>query len=177
MIAETGADMSRFTTPGTGLLAGGPRSTTSPADAWARAAASRNRYIGAYTRDLRRRRQGRHPRGRPPPPPARKRGKAKPSSASAPQMRAYHALLPDPGLRSRGLGPAYYDPNRQAARPVSRRVGTLDALGYDATLCRPPEPDGPGPRHLTPARAHPSAQRRSAGATCQAEFIFRVSSD
>jgi hypothetical protein len=59
------------------------------------------------------------------------------------QMRVYHVLLSNPGMRYAGLGPGYYDQQRDTARQVSHHVGKLTSLGYEVTLARIPEPAGP----------------------------------
>jgi hypothetical protein len=60
------------------------------------------------------------------------------------QMRVYHMLLSNPGMRHADLGPDYYDQQRHIARQVSRHVGKLASLGYEVTISRHPEPNPPG---------------------------------
>jgi len=55
-------------------------------------------------------------------------------------MRVFHVLLSNPGMRYTDLGPDWYDDERQATRRLTRLVGALDAMGYEVTLCRKPEP-------------------------------------
>ena len=55
-------------------------------------------------------------------------------------MRVYHKLLSNPGMRYQDLGADWYDNQRQTARRLSRLAGALDAMGYEVTLCRKPQP-------------------------------------
>ena len=76
---------------------------------------------------------------------ARKRGKAKACVAVGnTQLKVYHKLLSNPGMRYEDLGPDYYDRQRDVRRQVARHVGKLGALGFEVTLCRIPEPDPDG---------------------------------
>jgi transposase len=76
---------------------------------------------------------------------SRKRGKAKANVALGnTQMRVYHVLLSNPGMRYEDLGYDYYERERNIARQVSHHVGKLGSLGYEVTLARRPEPDGTG---------------------------------
>ena len=64
------------------------------------------------------------------------------------QMRVLHVLLSNPGMRYHDLGPDWYDNQRQATRRLNRLVSALDAMGYEVTLARKPEP-GPQPAPAT----------------------------
>jgi transposase len=145
VIAETGVDMSRFRTPG--HLASWAGRTPLDHQSGARAGkAGRkhgNRYIGAVTGETAvaagrtdTREGARHRRL------ARNRGKGKACVATGnTQMRVFHVLLSNPGMRYTDLGPGWYDDARQAARRLTRLVGALDDMGYEVTLCRKPQPE------------------------------------
>jgi hypothetical protein len=129
VIAETGADMSRFPAPG--HLASWAGRT--PLDRQSGQRAGRtgpnhgNRYIGAVTGET-----------------AASAGRPQTRALGNTQMRVYHVLLANPGMRHADLGPDYYDQQRHIARQVSHHVGKLASLGYEVTLTRHPEPDPPG---------------------------------
>jgi hypothetical protein len=99
-----------------------------------------NRYIGAVTGETAvaagktdTREGARHRRI------SRRRGKAKACVATGnTQMRVFHVLLPNPGMRYEDLGTDWYHNQQQHARKVGRLVGAPDAMGYDVTLCRKP---------------------------------------
>ncbi len=146
VIAETGADMTRFATPG--HLASWAGRTPLDHQSGKRAGPGRrkhgNRYIGAVTGETAaaagktQTREGARYRRL-----SRRKGKAKALVAVGnTQMRTYHVLLSNPGMRYQGLGAGYYDHDRNTARQVSHHVGKLGALGYEVTLCRRPDPDG-----------------------------------
>ena len=148
VIAGTGADMSRFATPG--HLASWAGRVPLDRQSGARQGRARhkrgNRYIGAVTGETAvtagktQTREGARYRRL-----ARTRGKAKAQVAVGnTQMRVCHALLSSPGSRYHDLGYDYYERERGTARQVSHHVGKLSGLGYEVTLCRRPEPDEPG---------------------------------
>jgi transposase len=81
---------------------------------------------------------------------ARRRGKTKAQVALGnTQLKVYHKLLSNPGMRYEDLGPDYYERRRDLRRQVAHHVGKLGALGFEVTLCRIPDPDptGPGNTH------------------------------
>jgi transposase len=148
VLAETGADMSRFPTPGHLASCAGriPLDRQSGQRAGRARRKHGNRYIGAVTGEnsvaagkTRTREGARYRRI------ARRHGAAKACVALGnTQMRVYHVLLSSPGMRYHDLGPDYYDQQRHVARQVSHHVGKLASLGYEVTLARIPDPGGPG---------------------------------
>ena len=71
---------------------------------------------------------------------ARRRGKAKAQVAVGnTQLKVYHKLLSNPGMRHQDLGPDYYDRQRDTRRQIAHHVGKLGSLGFEVTLCRVPE--------------------------------------
>src|SRR6202008_1858572 len=76
---------------------------------------------------------------------SRRRGKAKAQVAVGnTQMKVYHKLLSNPGMRYEDLGPDYYQRQASVRRQVAHHVGKLGALGFEVTLCRAPEPEPDG---------------------------------
>jgi transposase len=80
---------------------------------------------------------------------ARRRGKAKAQVAVGnTQLKVYHKLLSNPGMRYQDLGADYYERQRDVRRQIAHHVGKLGALGFEVTLCRipgpEPEPTGSG---------------------------------
>jgi transposase len=153
-VAETGVDMTRFRT-GPHLVSWGGRA---PQDHQSgkrkgRATAKKgNRYLGAVLGETAvaagrtQTREGvRHRRL------ARKRGAAKACVATGnTQLKVYHKLLSNPGMRYQDLGPDYYERQRDIRRQIAHHVGKLGSLGFEVTLCRIPEPD-PDPTGPTQA--------------------------
>jgi transposase len=111
-----------------------------------------NRYLGAITGETAvaagrtQTREGvRHRRL------ARRRGTAKACVATGnTQLKVYHKLLSNPGMRYQDLGPDYYERQRDTRRQIAHHVGKLGALGFEVTLCRIPEP---GPDGTAPTQA------------------------
>ncbi len=73
---------------------------------------------------------------------ARSRGKNKACVAVGnTQLKVYHQLLSNPGMRYQDLGPDYYERQASTRRQIAHHVGRLGALGFEVTLCRIPEPE------------------------------------
>jgi Transposase IS116/IS110/IS902 family len=144
-VAETGVDMSRFRT-GPHLVSWGgraPQDHQSGKRAGRSKAKKGNQYLGAILGETAvaagrtQTREGvRHRRL------ARRRGTAKACVATGnTQLKVYHKLLSNPGMRYQDLGPDYYERQRDVRRQVAHHVGKLGSLGFEVTLCRIPEPD------------------------------------
>jgi len=76
---------------------------------------------------------------------ARSRGKGKAQVAVGnTQLRVYHKLLSNPGMRYQDLGPDYYQRQAALRRKIAYHVREIEALGLEVTLARIPEPDPDG---------------------------------
>jgi transposase len=82
---------------------------------------------------------------------ARSRGKGKAQVALGnTQLRVYHKLLSNPGMRYQDLGPDYHQRQAALRRKIAYHVREIEALGLEVTLARIPSPD-PGGTAATPA--------------------------
>ena len=148
-VAETGVDMTRFRTGGHLVSWGGraPQDHQSGKRAGRAKTKKGNRYLGgllgetAVAAGRTQTREGARYRRL-----ARRRGAAKACVATGnTQLKVYHKLLSNPGMRYEDLGPDYYERRRDLRRQVAHHVGKLGSLGFEVTLCRIPEPDPDGP--------------------------------
>jgi transposase len=181
-IAETGVDMTRFRTGGhLSSWAGKTPLDNQSGKRTGRAKSKKgNRYLAAITGETAaavsktQTREGARYRRL-----ARRRGKAKALAATGnTQLKVYHKLLSNPGMRYQDLGPDYYERQRDIRRQISHHVGKLGASASKSPSAAAPNPiqtrQAP-PRPPDPYRS-PKAQagmRQPGSATaCPAQVIF-----
>ena len=163
-VAETGVDMTRFRTGGhLSSWAGQTPLDNQSGKRTGRAKSKKgNRYLAAITGETAvaagktQTREGARYRRL-----ARRRGKAKAQVAPGnTQLKVYHKLLSNPGMRYQDLGADYYERQRDIRRQISHHVGKLGALGFEVTLCRRPEPhpDETGPPRPPDPYRNPKTQ-------------------
>ena len=109
---------------------------------------------------------------------ARSRGKAKAQVALGnTQLRVYHKLLSNPGMRYQDLGPDYYERQAGTRRKIAHHVARARALGLEVTLARIPDPEPARPattRRLThPPTPDPTAPPPAGSAAARpAKVLF-----
>ena len=147
-VAETGVDMTRFATGGHLVSWAGraPLDHQSGARKGRAKTKKGNRYLAGVTGETAvaagrtQTREGARYRRI-----ARRRGKAKAQVAvGSTQLKVYHKLLSNPGMRYEDLGPDYYERRADTRRQIAHHVGKLGALGFEVTLARIPDPDPAG---------------------------------
>ena len=182
-VAETGVDMTRFRTGGhLSSWAGKTPLDNQSGKRTGRAKSKKgNRYLAAVTGETAiaagktQTREGARYRRL-----ARRRGKAKAQVALGnTQLKVYHKLLSNPGMRYQDLGADYYERQRDIRRQIAHHVGKLGALGFEVTLCRIPEPDQSRPGQEAPRPPDPTAPagpgrpaRPGSAAARPAEVLF-----
>jgi transposase len=153
-VAGTGADMTRFRTGGhLSSWAGKTPLDNQSGKRTGRARSKKgSRYLAAITGETAaavsktQTREGARYRRL-----ARRRGKAKAMVAIGnTQLKVYHKLLSNPGMRYQDLGADYYERQRDVRRQISHHVAKPGAPGFEVTLCRRPEP-GPDETGTTQA--------------------------
>ena len=148
-VAETGVDMTKF--PTGGHLSSWAGKTPLDHQSGKRAGRARhkkgNKYLAAVTGETAvaagktATREGARYRKL-----ARSRGKGKAQVAVGnTQLRVYHKLLSNPGMRYQDLGPDYHERQAALRRKIAYHVREIEALGLEVTLARIPEPDPGGP--------------------------------
>ena len=111
---------------------------------------------------------------------ARSRGKGKAQVALGnTQLRVYHKLLSNPGMRYQDLGPDYYERQAATRRKIAYHVREIQALGLEVTLARPPRTrpgrTGKHPGRLTDLPASPDGtNRRRVLPRAQLKSYFRA---
>jgi hypothetical protein len=93
---------------------------------------------------------------------ARRRGTAKACVATGnTQLKVYHKLLSNPGMRYEDLGPDYYERQWDMRRQVAHHVGKLGSLGFEVTSAASPHPAQAGqPRPRPPDPYRPAGPDR-----------------